>query len=119
MVHLHSQPPGFNFFLGSVLKLCPERFTACFHAVYLFLGFMLYYALFFVLRLARFSRPVALLLAFLFILSPSSIFYENWLMYTYPVAVLLALAAWALRRFELTARPSAAPWRCGSCSASW
>lgn len=106
--HLHAQPPGFNFFLGAVLKLCPERFTTCFHAVYLFLGFLLYCALFFVLRLARFSRPVALLLAFLFILGPGSILYENWLMYTYPVAALLALAAWALRRFELTARPSAA-----------
>jgi hypothetical protein len=98
--HLHSQPPAFNLFLGTVLKLSPDSPSTCFHLVYMALGFLLYCSLFYFLRLARFSRFTAFLCAFVFIISPNSILYENWLFYTYPVAVLLALAALALRQFE-------------------
>ena len=104
LLHLHSQPPAFNLFLGLVLKLCPVSTALCFQIVYALLGFLLYCLLYFFLRLSRFSRPMAFLCAILFAVSPSSILYENWLFYSYPVAVLLALAAVALHRFQDTRR---------------
>jgi len=66
------------------------------------LGFTLYCALYCFLRLSQFARLPAILIAFVYIISPSSILYENWLFYTYPVAVLLALCAVALCRFHNT-----------------
>jgi hypothetical protein len=105
LLHLHAQPPGFNLFLGLVLKLFPHSPSLCFHVIYIVLGFVLYCLLYYFLRRARFSRPLSLLCAFCFIVSPNSILYENWLFYTYPVAVLLVLAAVALRRFQDDAQP--------------
>lgn len=104
LFYLHSQPPGFNLFLGLVLKACPVMFAGCFHILYVAMGFVLYCALYRVLRLADFSRVAALICAFCFIISPNSILYENWLFYTYPVAMLLALAALALAKFEKNSR---------------
>ena len=100
LFYLHGQPPGFNLFIGSCLKCFPATHALWFHGVYLVLGFLLYSSIYLFLRMAQFSRPVAWLCAFCFIISPSSILYENWLFYTYPVATLLALAAVALRQFE-------------------
>lgn len=105
LLHLHSQPPGFNLFLGVILKLFPNSPLLCFNVIYVALGFVLYCSLYYLLRLVRLSRFVALLCAFCFIVSPNSILYENWLFYTYPLAVLLVLAAVALRRFQDDTQP--------------
>ncbi|MBI4843168.1 MAG: hypothetical protein HY809_02435 [Nitrospirae bacterium] len=102
LLNLHSQPPGFNLFLGLVLKAFPDSFSRFFHIFYMLLGFTIYCSLYYFLRLSQFSRLPAILIAFIFIISPSSILYENWLFYTYPVAALLALAAVALYRFQNT-----------------
>ncbi len=98
--HQHSQPPGFNLFLGTVLKLCPNSFAVCFNVIYLLMGFVLYCLLYLFLRFSKFSRIFSLAAAFLFIVSPGSILYENWLFYTYPIAVLLVLAAVVLLRLQ-------------------
>ena len=98
--HMHSQPPGFNLFLGLVLKCFPNSSGLCFHVVYMLLGFILYCSLYLLLRLSAFSRTWAFVCSFLFIVSPSSILYENWLFYTYPIAVLLVVASIALHRCQ-------------------
>lgn len=102
LLNLHSQPPGFNLFLGVVLKVFPNSPSPCFQVLYMLLGFTLYCALYCFLRLSQFARSPAILVAFVYIISPSSILYENWLFYTYPVAALLALCAVALCCFHNT-----------------
>ncbi|MCE9613207.1 MAG: right-handed parallel beta-helix repeat-containing protein [Lentisphaerae bacterium] len=105
LVNLHAQPPGFNAFLGIILKLGGAAPAAAFHATYLALGFLLYVALYGFLRLRAFSRPVALACALAYAVSPNAILYENWLFYEYPVAAMLTLAAVALHRFQSTRQP--------------
>jgi hypothetical protein len=102
---LHSQPPGFNLFLGFVLSLFPQSYLIWFQVIFLGFGFTLYTGLYRLLHELHFPRWLALLFAFAYIISPGSILYENFLFYTYPVAVLLVLAAIALHRLQATARP--------------
>ena len=100
LFHMHSQPPGFNLFLGLVLKCFPNSSELCFQVVYMLLGFILYCSLYLFLRLSAFSRSWAFACSFLFIVSPSSILYENFLFYTYPIAALLVVASIALHRYQ-------------------
>jgi len=104
LYHLHSQPPGFNLFLGVVLKLFPASAATCFAIIYMALGFLLYCSLYHFLRNALFSRPLAWACSFVFIVGPSCILYENWLFYSYPVSVVLTVAALALLKYEKTLR---------------
>jgi len=100
LLYLHAQPPLFNFFLGIVLKVCPHSVGICLHTVFFLLGFLLYTALYYYLRLEKFSRIWSVFLSFLFIVSPTCVLYESWFFYTYPVAVFLAVGATTLRKFE-------------------
>lgn len=103
--YLHTQPPLYNLFLGTVLKLFPGHEGLAFHAFHLALG--LAFALGLYLLLAGFSlpRPAAAAVAVGLSVSPAAILYENRLFYDYPVLVLLTLAALAAQR--LARRPSA------------
>jgi hypothetical protein len=51
------------------------------------------------LRRLGVSTGVAVAATLLFVLSPASILYENWLFYSYPLAACLLFAAWAFCRF--------------------
>ncbi len=104
LYYLHAQPPGFNLFLGTVLKWCGDSADRCFHAAYMVMGLAIYGGCLGVLRRSGVARSWAVLLSFLFMISPSAILYENWLFYTYPVAALLVLSAWSLSAFEQTGR---------------
>lgn len=100
--YLHSQPPLFNLFLGTVLKLAPGSAGLAFQIVYLGLGLSLYLAVFGLLRSLAVSRSLALLVSSLFMISPSFVLYEHWLYYTFPIATLLTASAWLLQRFLTT-----------------
>lgn len=92
---LHSQPPGFNAFLGVVVKLFhegPNR-RAAFSVAYVIFGIVLHGALFSSLLTARVGRWYSVAWTLLFAFSPGSILYENWLFYSYPVAALVITAA--------------------------
>ena len=93
LLYLHSQPPLFNLFLGTALKLFPGHLTLAFYACYLFLGMVLYGTVFAIMRRLGVSRATALILSTWFMVSPSFVLYEHWLFYTLPVATLLALSA--------------------------
>jgi hypothetical protein len=90
--YLHSQPPGFNLFLGSVLKLFPRTFPTVLHLIYMALGLVLCLTLYAVQRRIGISRVVALVVSILFMASPSVVLYENYLFYTFPLAVLLTVS---------------------------
>jgi hypothetical protein len=100
----HSQPPLFNLFLGLVLKLFPDSYASVFALTYKGFSLILYYTLFRVLRRLRLKPWIAYLAATLFMLTPTVVLYENWLFYTWPVAVLLMSAAYQLLLYEQTRR---------------
>jgi hypothetical protein len=96
--YLHSQPPGFNLFLGVVLHLFPGHVTAAFHFCYLLLGLVFAVTMFLLLRESGVPDAASGLLTAAYVASPACVLYENWLFYTYPVTVLLLLAAFFWQR---------------------
>ena len=97
--HLHAQPPLFNLFLGSILKLFPQSYTQIFNLIYLAFGLMLSVSIFLIMVRLRVPNKLSAILTILFMVSPATILYENWLFYTYPLAVLLCLSALFLHRY--------------------
>ena len=102
--YLHNQPPFFNLFMGTALKLVPGPGDSAFHAAYLVLGLTLAVSLFLLMRRLGVSVRVNAALTSLFIASPSCILFENALLYTYFVAVFLTLAALFLHRWLVSGR---------------
>jgi hypothetical protein len=97
--YLHSQPPAFNAFLGVVLGLFAGHETVVFTVCYLLIGLVFTAGLFLLLKeLGVPDTPNAVLTA-VYVASPACVLYENWLFYTYPLTVLLLLAALFWRRF--------------------
>jgi hypothetical protein len=97
--YLHSQPPLFNLFLGSVLKLFPHHEALIFNLSYLLLGLILSVSIFSIMTRLGISGKLSTILTILFIISPACILYENWLFYTYPTTTFLCLSALLLHRF--------------------
>lgn len=96
--YLHGQPPLFNLFLGSVLKIFPGRYALAFEVIYLLVGWALVVTLFWLLVKLGVGRAVALLASAFFAASPAFFLYEHWLFYTFPLAALLTAAAFLFHR---------------------
>ncbi|RYZ06831.1 MAG: hypothetical protein EOO73_14915 [Myxococcales bacterium] len=95
----HSQPPLFNLFTGAVLQSFSTASTLVFQAIFIGFGLVFCIVHFYLMLRLGVSRRVAFLIAAWFSLSPSVVLYENWFFYTFPLAVLLLLAALALLDF--------------------
>ena len=91
LVFLHIQPPLFNLFLSMVLKASPHAFPLVFHAFYLLCGLAITLSLYILIVRTGAPRPLGFALTLAFTVSPSSILYENWLFYTYPLCAMLLL----------------------------
>jgi hypothetical protein len=102
--YLEQQPPAFNFFLGAMLHLFPPHPRIGFQLFYLGLGLALSLSLFELMDRMGVNRGIALSIALLFALSPSTVLYENLLFYEYPLAALFSIAALFLHRFATDAR---------------
>lgn len=102
--YLHSQPPAFNFFLGTVLALFPGHEPAVFAACYLLNSVLLTAALFLLLIEFGVPREFSAALAAIYVAGPSCVLYENWLFYTYPLAALLLVGALFWQRFTRRGR---------------
>ncbi|MCX7622004.1 MAG: hypothetical protein N2037_14325 [Acidimicrobiales bacterium] len=89
--YLHAQPPLFNLFVGLVLRWSPLAPPTSFHAAYVVLGLVLLFALHELGRLLRLGRVVAGVVAAVITCAPTTVLYENWLSYEYPVAVALVV----------------------------
>lgn len=92
ILYLHTQPPVFNLFLGLILKIFNKYELFAFTAIYQIIGLLLAVNLYLVLKKLRVSLIIALLITMFFTISPPVIFMENWLFYTYPVALLILLS---------------------------
>lgn len=96
---LHSQPPGFNLFLGLVLKLASGYEQIVFKTIYMLMGLFMTLSLYVILRKLIIPNGIALLLTMFFSVSPPVIFFENWLFYTYPVTFLLLVSGLLLYNY--------------------
>ena len=104
LYYLHSQPPGFNLFLGMVLKAFPEGHALVFRIVFIGLGLVFALSLFTLMLRLGVSTSVSAALTIIFLSSPVVLMYENWLYYGYPTAALLCLAAALLQRFAIATK---------------
>ena len=92
----HAHPPGLSFFTGVGIKLFGDQADMFYATVFHLLGLVLALSVFaLVLRMAG-SRIAAYVAAALLVVSPTFVLYENWLMYTFPAATLVAASALAL-----------------------
>jgi uncharacterized membrane protein YhaH (DUF805 family) len=99
LFYMHGQPPLFNLFLGTVEQLSFGHALPVFSGLYWLMG--LGFTVTIALLMERLGVPsyLNIFLSAVFLLSPSSILYENCLFYTYPIATALAAAALFVHRF--------------------
>jgi len=102
--HFHAQPPLFNLFLGMVLHL-PGSHGAWFHVFFVTMGAALTVTMFLLMRELGVSVGLAFVTTALFVVLPVTVLYENFLLYTYPVALLLLVSGLFLVRYLRTRRP--------------
>ncbi len=93
LFYLQSQPPLYNLFLGTVMKVFQGSSSIAFTIIYLTFGLMFAVAMYMLMRRLGVSRTVGYCMTLLFIASPESILFENVLYYSYPVALFLCLTA--------------------------
>jgi hypothetical protein len=101
--YLHAQPPAFNALVGIVLQL-PGRHAWELHAAFLAMGLALAFTMFALMLELGTSRKLALVATLAFVVSPITVLYENFLFYSYPVALMLCAAALCFARFARTHR---------------
>jgi hypothetical protein len=95
----HAQPPLLNLYTGIGFKVFGDAAPVFFAATFHLLGYGLALCVFaLVARLAE-SRMAAHCAVVALVFSPAFVLYENWFMYTFPTAVLLAAAALALLHY--------------------
>jgi hypothetical protein len=97
--YLHFQPPAFNLFLGAVLQLFPDTYPLAFQIIYLAMGLAFSLVLFLLLRKIGVYPVIATILAVIHTIIPTTLIHENWLFYSYPIALLLCSAAYFLLLF--------------------
>lgn len=95
----HAHPPLLNLFAGIGLKLFGEHADRFFDVSFHVFGYLLTLCVFVLTRRLTRSVVAAYVVAGLMVASPAFVLYENWLMYTFPAAMLLAAAAVALLSF--------------------
>jgi hypothetical protein len=98
LFYLHVQPPGWNLYIGVVLKLFSRSYAGVFHGVHLVLGFVTCLLLCYLMRCLRVSRWIVFALVAWFAVSPGVVLFENFLLYEYIVGCLLVIAAAVLWR---------------------
>lgn len=108
LFYLHSQPPGWNLYLGLVTKTFPAAHAAAFSMIATALGLALFLGLVSLLRRLGASLFTAVAASTLFVLSPSFVLHEQLLFYAAPLATMLTLSAVLLDELVRRGRPSAA-----------
>ena len=104
VLYLHIQPPLFNVFIGLIYKLFPHNTLPAFHFIYFLTGLTLTFSLYLIMTRLGISTRLSALITIVFMVSPACLLFENLLLYTYPVAMFLCLAALFLHRFLHSSR---------------
>jgi len=104
LFYLHMQPPGFNLFVGIVVKLFPYRYAPVLHSVYLICGIVSTVLIMRLMACMGVSRNVAVVFTAILIVSPGFVITENVATYEYPIMTLLLIATFALQSLIATER---------------
>jgi hypothetical protein len=104
--YLHAQPPAFNLFVGTVLRWSPFGPDLSFHLAFLACGLVLTLALHDLGRRLGLGPRTAVVVAALIACSPTTVLFENWLSYEYPVATMVVVLVDLVVRYA--ARPRVA-----------
>jgi hypothetical protein len=99
LFYMRDQPPGFNGFVGVVLKLFPVHYAEAFGVLYFLFGILFGVALYLLMTRLGVRPWLAALVTVLFVDSPITMLYENWLFYTFPLASMLCTSALFLHRW--------------------
>lgn len=102
IAHLHSQPPLLNLFYGLVLQLPSSVQKPVYTVTFVALGALLTYSLYALTAGLGVNRIFAFGATLVFIVGPTTVLYENWFHYAYPVAVLLCASGLFLLLFFRT-----------------
>ncbi len=105
LFYLRDQPPLFNLFLGLVLKAFPGSYARAFQVAFVAMGAAGAFASYALARRLRAGALAAALIALAVSSSPTTVLYEQWLFYAYPLAVLWIVAALSLH--AVLRRPTA------------
>jgi hypothetical protein len=85
--------------LAAFLNLSPFSLRHSFHLAFALLGLASGLCLYSLMIAMRVRRWLAFTFASVFMVSPATVLYENWLFYAYPITFLFNLAALQLHRF--------------------
>lgn len=99
IMHLHTQPPVFNLFLGLILKISSNHELLAFTIIYQIIGLLLALSLYILMRKLKISLFLALLVSIFFTMSPPAILLENWLFYTYPITFMILISTVLLHSY--------------------
>jgi hypothetical protein len=99
LFYLHMQPPGYNLFLGIVLKLFPQAYEAAFHAIHIGFGATITCLLFYLMRCLGVGVRIGFTATILFMVSPGVVLFENFLLYEYLLVFILMISAVLLFHF--------------------
>lgn len=101
---LHSQPPLLNALIGIALKVSGDGAHTVLMVLWMFMGAVIPILIYHLGMRLTGSRFWTLGGALFFIANPASILFENWLFYSYPVAILTLL--WVLIVARIAEHPS-------------
>jgi hypothetical protein len=93
LYYLHAQPPLFNLFLGSILKVFPRASTEAFAVAFGAMSLGLLLGMTWLMRRLGVTDLVIGILCLVFACSPSFMVYSRWVFYTLPVSLLVVLMA--------------------------
>lgn len=96
LFYMHGQPPLFNLYIGSVLKVFPHHFELFFQANFIFMGWLQVILLVSILHQLDIRRTIIGIILGFYILLPAAILFENWFFYTYPIVTLFLLSLYSL-----------------------
>jgi hypothetical protein len=93
LFYLQQQPPLFNLFLGIVLKIFPVQYALAFQSIYIIFGIIFMFALLQLMLEMGVEKRIAVGLTLIHAIHPTVVRYENYLFYSYPLAMLMTLIA--------------------------
>ncbi|HLK27393.1 MAG TPA: hypothetical protein VKT28_02345 [Puia sp.] len=98
----HAQPPGFNLFLGVVLKLFGSHAPFAFNIILKAITLINVFLLLNILKQLIPHKNLPLIICLLYLLSPATMILETELFYTIFISFLLLLSIYFLLRFQQT-----------------
>lgn len=107
ILYMHTQPPLFNLGTGVLLKMFPgagSEFSMACYLAYSAMGLAFTLSLYLLMVSLGARRSLAFLITALHTVSPTTVRYEHWFFYSYPVATGLCLSALFLHRTMATRR---------------